>query len=157
MFDINKKQLSYKDVFNTLPHRFPFLLVDKVLDLKRGDARGLGDEIVAQKNVTFNEPYFQGHFPEMPIMPGVLVIESMAQACGMMAYRPHPSGTAEKWKFFILGIDGARFRKPIVPGDVLELKCKCIKVKSVFYTFDCKVYCDGELKAEAEIFAQMMP
>ena len=156
MFDINQKQLSFKDVFNVLPHRFPFLLVDKVLDMKRsGDVKGLNDEIVAQKNVTFNEPYFQGHFPEMPIMPGVLVIEAMAQASALMAYRPHPKGG--KWNFFILGVDGARFRKPIVPGDVLELKCKCIKIKSSFYTFDCQVYCDGELKAEAEIFAQMMP
>lgn len=155
MFDINAKKLNYKDVFNTLPHRFPFLLVDKVLDIKRGEKNGLNDEIVAQKNVTFNEPFFQGHFPENPIMPGVLAIEAMAQASAMMAYRPHP--TQGKWNFFILGVDGARFRKPIVPGDVLELKCKCIKIKGVFYTFACEVFCDGERKAEAEIFAQMMP
>lgn len=155
MFDINQKQLSYMDIFHTLPHRFPFLLVDKVLDLKRGDKKGLGDEVVAQKNVTFNEPYFQGHFPENPIMPGVIVIEAMAQTSAMMAYRPHPKG--EKWKFFILGIDKARFRKPIVPGDVLHIKCKTTKIKGVFYTFDCGVHCDGELKAEAEIFAQMSP
>ncbi len=155
MFDINQKQLNPTEILNTLPHRYPFLLVDKVLDIKRGDAKGLGDEIVVRKNVTFNEPFFQGHFPGMPIMPGVLVIEAMAQASALMAYRPHPKGG--KWSFFILGIDGARFRKPVVPGDVLELKCKCIKIKSVFFTFDCKVYCDGELKAEAEIFAQMAP
>lgn len=155
MHDLNQKQLGPKEILAALPHRYPFLLVDKVLDVKRGSENGLGDEIVARKNVTFNEPFFQGHFPDFPIMPGVLVIEAMAQTCGMMAYRPHPSG--KKWSFFILGIDGARFRKPIGPGDVLEIKCKCVKVKSVFYTFDCKVYCDGELKAEAEIFAQMSP
>lgn len=157
MFDINQKQLSAKDILNTLPHRYPFLLVDKVTDIKRGDAKGLGDEITAIKNITFNEPFFQGHFPDFPIMPGVLVIEAMAQACGLMAYRPHPGGEGKKWNFFILGIDGARFRKPVVPGDTLEIKGKCIKIKSVFYTFACQVYCDGELKAEAEIFAQMMP
>jgi 3-hydroxyacyl-[acyl-carrier-protein] dehydratase len=155
MIDLNQKQLSYKDVFSMLPHRFPFLLVDKVLDIKRGNERGLGDEIVAQKNVTFNEPFFTGHFPESPIMPGVLVVESMAQASALMAYRPHPEG--KKWSFLMLGVDGARFRRPVVPGDVLELRCKCTKIKSVFYTFECEVYCDGELKAEATILAQMMP
>ena len=91
----------------------------------------------------------------MPIMPGVLVIEAMAQACGLMAYRPHPSGG--KWNFFILGINDARFRKQVIPGDVLELKCKLIKAKGVFYTFQCTAHSDGELKADAEIFAQMMP
>lgn len=155
MFDINQKQLSYMEVFQTLPHRFPFLLVDKVLSIKRGDAKGIGDEVVAQKNVTFNEPFFQGHFPENPIMPGVLIIEAMAQACALAAYRPHPKG--QKWKFFILGVDKARFRKPVVPGDVLELRGKIVKVKSTFYTFQAEVYCDGEMKAEAELFAQMSP
>lgn len=155
MFDINQKQLSYMDVFNILPHRFPFLLVDKVLDIKRGDPKGLGDEIVVRKNVTFNEPFFSGHFPENPIMPGVLVIEAMAQASALMAYRPHPKGG--KWSFFILGVDKARFRKPVVPGDVLELRAKLVRIKGTFYTFECEVHCDGERKAEAQILAQMSP
>lgn len=155
MIDLNQKQLNIKDILNLLPHRYPFLLVDKVIDITRGDIKGVGDEILAIKNVTVNEPFFEGHFPDAPIMPGVLVIEAMAQACGLMAYRPHPDGG--KWKFFILGINEARFRKQVVPGDVLELKCKLIKAKGVFYTFQCTAHSDGELKANAEIFAQMMP
>lgn len=156
MFELNKKQYNHKEVLDLLPHRYPFLLVDKVLDITRsGDPKGLGDEIIVQKNVTINEPFFPGHFPEYPIMPGVLVIEAMAQASAISAYRPHPTGG--KWNFFMIGIDEARFRKQVVPGDVLEIHSKAVKIKGSFYTFDCKVMCDGELKAEAQIFSQMMP
>jgi 3-hydroxyacyl-[acyl-carrier-protein] dehydratase len=155
VIDLNQQQFSIKDILNLLPHRYPFLLVDKVISIHRGDEKNIGAEIMAIKNVTINEPFFQGHFPEMPIMPGVLVIEAMAQACGLLAYRPHPSG--KKWNFFILGVNEARFRKQVIPGDVLELKCKLLKAKGVFYTFQCTAHSDGELKADAEIFAQMSP
>lgn len=150
--------MNYKEILNNLPHRYPFLLVDKVIEIKRSsdDPKNIvGDEIIAVKNVTFNEPQFMGHFPENPIMPGVLIVEAMAQATGLCAYRPHPTGG--KWNFFMLGIDKARFRKPVVPGDTLTLKCKCIKQKGGFLTFECKGYVDDELKAEAEVFAQMSP
>lgn len=148
--------MSSKEILNILPHRYPFLLVDKVMDIKKvgGESR-VGDQIVAIKNITFNEPQFQGHFPEFPIMPGVLVIECMAQVCGLLAFKPHPSGG--KWTFFILGIDKARFRKPIVPGDTLEIHAKVLKDKGAFVTFECQALAGGELKAEAEIFAQMSP
>lgn len=149
-----KDSYNYKDILQMLPHRYPFLLIDNVLSIKRsGNESGVGDEIYARKNVTFNEPFFQGHFPEMPIMPGVLVIEAMAQAAGLCIYRPHAKG--EKWKYFIAGVDKTRFRKPIVPGDVLDIKCKCLKTKSGFYSFQCQAFAGDELKAEAEILAQM--
>lgn len=150
--------MNYKEILKTLPHRYPFLLVDRVVEIKRvnQDPKSIvGDEIVAIKNVTFNEPHFQGHFPDDPIMPGVLITEAMAQASALVANKPHPTGG--RWNFYMLGIDKARFRKPVVPGETLELKCKCIKQKSGFMTFECQAWVDKELKAEAEIFAQMVP
>lgn len=148
--------MTCKEIMEILPHRFPFLLVDKVVEIKRtpGENRA-GDEIVAIKNITISEPQFQGHFPDMPVMPGVLVIECMAQVCGLLAYKPHPSGG--KWNFFILGIDKARFRKMILPGDTLEIHAKVLKDKGAFVTLECKAMVGNELKAEAEIFAQMSP
>src|SRR5690349_19715614 len=97
-------KMSTIDIMGILPHRYPFLLVDQVIDIQKTD--GIS-EITAIKAVTVNEPFFPGHFPDQPIMPGVLIIEALAQACGLLAFKPHPSG--QKWKFYILGIDGARF------------------------------------------------
>jgi 3-hydroxyacyl-[acyl-carrier-protein] dehydratase len=149
-----KNSYDHKDIYKILPHRFPFLLVDKVVSITRsGEANGVGDEIHAQKNVTFNEPFFTGHFPDMPIMPGVLIIEALAQAAGLCVHKPHPKG--EKWNYFMLGVDNARFRKPVFPGEVLDLKCKLVKIRSNFFSFHCKAYANGELKAEADILAQM--
>ncbi len=146
-----------QEILKVLPHRFPFLLVDRVLSLNRKGGAGsrVGDEITVLKNITFNEPQFQGHFPDFPIMPGVLVVEAMAQSCGLLGFREHPTGG--KWNFFILGIDKARFRKQIIPGDSLEIHSVILKDKGAFLTFQCKVHAGGELKAEAEIFAQMSP
>mgnify|MGYP001078534132 CR=1 FL=1 len=154
---IERKSLyDYKDILNILPHRYPFLLVDRVIEIKRsGDASGVGDFIHAQKNVTFNEPFFEGHFPEFPIMPGVLIVEAMAQASGLLAHRPHPKGG--KWNYFMVGVDECRFRRPVVPGDILELKCECKRVRSSLFSFHCEAWVNGELKAEAQVMAQMAP
>lgn len=150
-------EMSTIEIMGILPHRYPFLLVDQVLEIKRpADSKNrVGSEIVAVKCVTVNEPFFEGHFPDQPIMPGVLVIEALAQASGLCGYYPHP--TNGTWKFFILGIDKARFRKPILPGQRLILNSKLIKERSNFLTFQCSAKNDNELMCEAEIFAQMVP
>lgn len=147
-----QRQLSTMEIMGVLPHRFPFLLVDQVVD--RGPNSSGQMEITAIKAVTINEPFFPGHFPHQPIMPGVLIIEALAQTCGLCAYKPHPNGG--KWNFYILGIDGARFRKPVVPGVTLTLKGTLLKQKSSFLTFGCKAYIGDELVCEAEILAQMV-
>ncbi len=144
--------MSTVEIMGMLPHRFPFMLVDRVIDNKVGPD-GV-QEVTAIKAVTINEPFFPGHFPNHPIMPGVLIIEALAQACALLVFRPHPTG--DKWKFYILGIDGARFRKPVLPGATLILKGRLLKQRSTFLTFDCKAYIGDELACEAEIMAQMV-
>lgn len=137
-----------------LPHRYPFLLIDKVVSIEGGslDNRA-GRTIHAIKNVSFNEPFFPGHFPGNPIMPGVLILESMAQTCAMCCFIPV---TADKeYRFYIAGSNKARFRKPVVPGDTIEHRVTCIKDKKRMLVFDCKAYVDGELVAESEIMASV--
>ncbi len=131
-----------------LPHRYPFLLVDKVLELKPGQS------IVAIKNVTINEPFFQGHFPDFRVMPGVLVVEAMAQAGGILIYNsiPEPEG-----KLFFLGkIDNLKFRKPVVPGDQLRLEVEIVKIKSRFCHIRAKAIVDQEVVTEGDIMASLV-
>jgi 3-hydroxyacyl-[acyl-carrier-protein] dehydratase len=106
--------------------------------------------------VTVNEPFFPGHFPGKPIMPGVLIIEAMAQACALLAAKPVPTG-ALLWDFFIVGIDTARFRRPVVPGDTLEMKCTITRERSKLFTFSCEATVDGQIVTQSEIMATMVP
>jgi len=138
-------QLTIQEIMTYLPHRFPFLLVDRISDFVKGE------KIVGVKNVTINEPFFQGHFPGHPIMPGVLIIEAMAQVGGIYA---HLAGEVEGDRVpYFVGIDQARFRKPVLPGDVLRLELSLTSLRRGIYTFAGKAYVDDKLVAEAELKA----
>ena len=130
-------------VLERLPHRYPFLLVDRVLECVPGE------RLVALKNVTFNEPFFQGHFPGRPVMPGVLVIEAMAQAVCLLALETE---TAEEGAVYLLaGVDKARFKRPVMPGDQLHLAAALIKRKRGIWVFETEARVEGKTVAGAEI------
>ncbi|ORJ59053.1 3-hydroxyacyl-ACP dehydratase FabZ [Geothermobacter hydrogeniphilus] len=137
--------LDYKKIMAMLPHRYPFLLVDRILSVEPGK------RIVGLKNVTINEPFFQGHFPGHPIMPGVLIIEAMAQVGGVYAVVSDEVGE-DKVTYFV-GIDKAKFRRPVVPGDSLRLELEMVGVRRGIYTFAGKALVDGKVVAEAELKA----
>ncbi|MDA8432519.1 MAG: 3-hydroxyacyl-ACP dehydratase FabZ [Nitrospiraceae bacterium] len=133
------------EIMKLLPHRYPFLLVDKIVDLKPGESA------IGLKNVTINEPFFQGHFPGQPIMPGVLVIEAMAQVAGVMAFK---SGMEGKSVYF-MSIDNVKFRRPIVPGDQLMMDIKVLKQRGNVWRFSGSATVDGKLVSEAEFTAML--
>jgi 3-hydroxyacyl-[acyl-carrier-protein] dehydratase len=137
-----------KDILAALPHRYPFLMVDRIYDI-RGDEHGIG-----VKNVTFNEPHFQGHFPGNPVMPGVLVLEGMAQTAGVLCIRTMESQTLPRIVYF-LTIDKAKFRKPIVPGDVLEYHMNRIQRRKNMWWYRGEAKVDGQVVAEAELGAMI--
>jgi 3-hydroxyacyl-[acyl-carrier-protein] dehydratase len=135
------------EILKALPHRYPFLLIDRIIDVD-GDQSGVGI-----KNVTANEPMFQGHFPGKPIFPGVLIIEGMAQTAGAIAI-VHDSATSQKKKLVLmLTVDKAKFRKPAVPGDRIEYHVKLIHRRRTVGRFEAKAIVDGSVIAEAEIGA----
>ncbi len=137
--------MNINEIMKFLPHRYPFLLVDRITELKPGEsARGL-------KNVTMNEPFFQGHFPGQPIMPGVLIIEAMAQVAGVMAFK---SGMEGKSVFF-MSIDNAKFRRPIVPGDQVIMDIKALKQRGNVWKFSGTATVDGKVVSEAEFTAMV--
>lgn len=136
--------MDIQEILETLPHRYPFLLVDRILELEPG-RRALG-----VKNVTMNEPFFQGHFPGHPIMPGVLLIEAMAQVAGVLALKT--SGERDCVVYF-MGIDRARFRRPVVPGDRLVIGVDVKKTRGPIWSCSCEVKVGEELAAGAEILA----
>lgn len=141
--DTGKSQvLDIKQIINILPHRYPFLLVDRVLemDLEKG-------YILAQKNVTINEPFFQGHFPDAPIMPGVLILEALAQAGAILV---HLKGSEAKIAV-LLNVNNAKFRQPVKPGDVLHLRCQGLHFSSKGGRVKAEALVDGKLVAEGEI------
>jgi len=133
-------------IMNLMPHRYPFLLIDRVIKLVAGE------EIVAIKNVTINEPFFQGHFPGNPIMPGVLIIEAMAQAGGILAYESVPPDSRSRLVYF-MGMDKVKFRKPVVPGDQLQFEVKILKIRSKVVKIYGRAMVDNILVAEAELMA----
>ncbi|MBY0316889.1 MAG: 3-hydroxyacyl-ACP dehydratase FabZ [Bdellovibrionales bacterium] len=154
--------MTGKDVFldsieiqKRIPHRFPFLLIDRIISYHPGPTPGsrVGHKVVARKNVTFNEPYFTGHFPHMPVMPGVLQVEAMAQAGALACL----SDNKEKLDVLIAKIDNCRFRRPVVPGDVLEIHAEITKERSGMIGVSCKALCDGEVVSEVDIFAKIFP
>ena len=132
-----------------LPHRYPFLLVDRIIEIDRDNSA------VGIKNVTMNEPHFQGHFPAQPVMPGVLIIEAMAQTAGAICIGA--SGENKPSLVYFLTIDGAKFRRPVVPGDRLEIRVRKIKQRGNIWRFACEAKVDGVKVAEAEISAMMSP
>ncbi len=133
-------------IMNLLPHRYPFVMVDRILSIE------VGKEITGLKNVTYNEQFFQGHFPGKPVMPGVLILEGLAQVGAVMAYYDNQDAVGEKIMFFA-GIDKARFRKPVVPGDQLIYKLELLKQKRTIWMMAAKAYVDDVLVAEAELMA----
>ena len=135
-----------QDIATFLPHRYPFLLIDRVVNLTAGE------EIVALKNVTMNEPFFQGHFPAAPIMPGVLIVEAMAQAGGVLVLDSLPKEQHGRPVYF-MGMDKVRFRKPVVPGDQIIFEVKLLKLRSKAAKLAGKATVDGNLVAEAELMA----
>jgi 3-hydroxyacyl-[acyl-carrier-protein] dehydratase len=137
--------LNTHEIMKMLPHRYPFLLVDRIVELE------VGKRVVGIKNVTINEPFFQGHFPGHPIMPGVLIIEAMAQVGGILAMLTDKISN-DKVTYFT-GIDNARFRKPVVPGDVLRLELELINCRRGLYCFQGKAYVGDTLVTEAELKA----
>lgn len=136
-----------KDILTLLPHRYPFLLVDKIIEID-GDNSAIGI-----KNVTVNEPQFTGHFPDHPIMPGVLLIEGMAQTAGAICARKTGSGTN---LVYFMTIDNARFRKPVIPGDRVEYHVVKQKQRGNIWKFHCDAKVDGQLVAEADIGAMIV-
>lgn len=144
----NKELLNIEKILKILPHRYPFLLVDRVLELEKGKS------IVAIKNVTYNEHFFQGHFPALKVMPGVLVIEAIAQTGGVLLYHSVPE--PEKILVFLSKVDNAKFRKPVVPGDQLRLEVEILKLKKKVCYIRGIAYVDGEIVAESEAIASLM-
>ena len=130
-----------------LPQRFPFLLVDRVLEMEKGKS------IVAIKNVTVNEPFFQGHFPEIKVMPGVLVVESMAQAGGILLYNSIPK--PDEKLLYLSKIDNLKFRKPVIPGDQIRLEVEIVKLKSRICHIKAKAIVDGDVVTEGDIWASL--
>jgi 3-hydroxyacyl-[acyl-carrier-protein] dehydratase len=137
------------ELMKLLPHRYPFLLLDKIVDID-GDNSATGI-----KNVTFNEPHFQGHFPGQPVMPGVLIVEAMAQVAGAISLKA--AGSDKPSLVYFLTIDGAKFRKPVIPGDRLEIKVKKIKKRGNIVRFACEAFVESAMVAEAEIAAMLAP
>ncbi|HQI55858.1 MAG TPA: 3-hydroxyacyl-ACP dehydratase FabZ, partial [Syntrophorhabdaceae bacterium] len=137
MIDIN-------EIMQLMPHSYPFLLVDRIIEFEPAK------RVVGIKNVTFNEPFFTGHFPGRPIMPGVLIVEALAQTGGVLAFKSFPD---KKGLVFFTGIDDARFRKPVIPGDQIKLVLEVVKHRREIWVFEGKAYVDNDIVAEARIMA----
>jgi 3-hydroxyacyl-[acyl-carrier-protein] dehydratase len=138
--------LNLDQIQRILPHRYPFLLVDRIIGLE------LGKQIVGIKNVTINEPFFQGHFPGRPIMPGVLIAEAMAQVGGILALLSIPENQGNS-SLFLLGIDKMRFRQPVVPGDQLRIVVESVRGGKKFWKMKAQAFVDQTLVAEGELMA----
>jgi 3-hydroxyacyl-[acyl-carrier-protein] dehydratase len=141
------ESIDILEIMRLLPHRYPFLLIDRIVGI-RGDEQATGI-----KNVTMNEPHFTGHFPAQPVMPGVLIIEAMAQTAGAICIRQRSGGSPSL--VYFMTIDNAKFRKPVVPGDRLELHVRKTKNRGNIWRFACHAEVDGTKVAEAEISAML--
>ena len=136
--------MDIHQILKKLPHRYPFLLVDRVLEIETGK------RIKALKNVTINEPFFVGHFPHRPVMPGVLIIEAMAQAAGLLAFEAMGAGTDDKSVIYFVGIDNARFKRPVEPGDQLIMDVSIERQKAGIFKFKGVTRVDGQVACEAD-------
>ena len=143
--------LNYEDIIKILPHRYPFLLVDRITELEKGS------RVVGLKNVTANEPFFEGHFPGNPIMPGVLIIEAMAQVGGILALLTIYENLEydQSRPVFFMSIDKAKFRKIVIPGDQIKFEVIPIRKGSNVWKMQGKAYVDGKIAAEAELLAKI--
>ncbi len=137
--------MDIHQIFQHLPHRYPFLLIDRVLDCVEGQS------LVAIKNVTINEPFFQGHFPHRPIMPGVLILEAMAQATGVLAFKSGQAKPENGSLYYLVGVDKARFKQPVEPGDQLLIEVKLIRILRGVWMYEATSKVDGKLAASAEL------
>lgn len=137
--------MDIQEIKEYLPHRYPFLLVDRVLEVEPGK------RLLAIKNVTYNEPFFTGHFPAVPIMPGVLIIEALAQTTGLLAGRSVDGLMGKGRTYYLVGLDKVRFKRPVVPGDQLRMEAWYLRHKRNIWAFECRAEVDGDLVASAEI------
>ncbi|MDP6968938.1 MAG: 3-hydroxyacyl-ACP dehydratase FabZ [Gammaproteobacteria bacterium] len=137
--------MDVKEIREYLPHRYPFLLVDRVVELQ------LGESVVAYKNVTVNEPFFNGHFPDHPVMPGVLIVEAMAQAAGILGFKTMNKKPQDGSIYYFVGADKLRFKRPVVPGDQLQLEASILSEKRGIWKFECRATVDGDMVASATI------
>ncbi len=141
--------LDIRAILEHLPHRYPFLLVDRVLELEAGK------RIVALKNVTINEPFFMGHFPHLPVMPGVLQIEALAQAAGILSFQTMGRVSDDRSVYYFVGIDSARFKRPVVPGDQLRLEVEIVRVARSIWKYRGRATIEGQVAAEAELMCTL--
>ena len=141
--------MTIDEIKEYLPHRYPFLLIDRVIAFEQGV------RVVALKNVTVNEPFFPGHFPHFAVMPGVLIVEAMAQAAAVLSLKSLGHKNDGKWVYYFVGIDGARFKRPVEPGDQLVLDVELDRMKAGIYKFKGRATVDGELAVEAELMCTM--
>lgn len=137
--------MEITEIRKYLPHRYPFLLVDRVVELN------LGESIVAYKNLTVNEPFFDGHFPDKPVFPGVLLVEAMAQAAGILGFRTMDKTPADGSIYYFVGADNLRFKRPCIPGDRVMLRAAIVSDRRGIWKFDVSSDVDGELAASATI------
>lgn len=145
----NAHSLDIRGILEHLPHRYPMLLVDRVLEVIPGES------IHAIKNVSINEPFFSGHFPHIPVMPGVLMIEALAQAAGILSFQTIGQIADPKSVFYFVGIDGARFKRPVSPGDQLHLKVTIQRAKAGIWKYSAQAMVEDQLAVEAELMCTM--
>jgi len=141
--------MDITQIMKFLPHRYPFLLVDRVLEIVPNE------RIIALKNISMNEPQFPGHFPNHPVMPGVLMIEALAQTAGLLAFKSAGREVNEHSVIYFVGIDGARFKRPVVPGDQLRMEASILKLTRGIWKFAAKATVDGQLACEAELMCTL--
>ncbi|MDP4840802.1 MAG: 3-hydroxyacyl-ACP dehydratase FabZ [Alphaproteobacteria bacterium] len=146
---MSQNTLTVTEIMELIPHRYPMLLVDRIQDIVAGES------CTGFKNVTFNEPFFQGHFPREPIMPGVLIVEAMAQTAGALVIHTTDLGGANSSVYF-MNIEEAKFRRPVVPGDVLEMKVEKSQSRGSVWKFSGKAYVNGKVHAEAKFTAMIV-
>lgn len=144
-------QMDIHEIMQYLPHRYPFLLIDRVLSIDPDK------QIVALKNVTINEPFFPGHYPHHPVMPGVLMIEAMAQASALLSFKSMGGMQDKNSVYYFAGIDGARFKRPVGPGDQMIIKASLIRSMRGVFKFGATIEVDGQLAAEAELMCTVKP
>ncbi len=144
-------EMYIEEIRKFLPHRYPFLLVDRVLECTPGES------IIAVKNISVNEPQFTGHFPNQAIMPGVLIIEALAQTTGLLGFRTMSEEPSDDILYMLVGVDKIRFKRQVVPGDVLTLKAKIERRSKVIWKFSCEASVDGELVTAAELLCAASP
>jgi len=137
--------MNVDEIKEYLPQRYPFLMVDRVVEIE------LGKRILAYKNVTVNEPFFQGHFPDNPIMPGVLIIEALAQAAGVLGFKSQEKKPKDGYLYYFVGADDVRLKRPVVPGDQLKLEATIVTNRRGVYKFACRASVGDELVGEATI------